>query len=78
MDAYGATGFTSSGRMGSSSGDDLNIATRGRSRNIEPVRRTDSDSYFSSDFSGNDESDATPSQSSFLSASSYTEDGSQM
>ena len=77
MDAYGATGFTSSGRMGSSSGDDLNIATRGRSRNIEPIRRTDSDSYFSSDFSGDDESDATPSQSSFLSASSHTDDGSQ-
>ena len=51
MDAYGATAFASIGRIDSSSGDDRNMAIRGRSRNIEPIRRTDSDSYFSSDFS---------------------------
>lgn len=77
MNAYGTTGFTSSGRIDSSSGDDRYPATRGRSRNIEPVHRTDSDSYFSSSFSEDEESDATPSHSSFRSASSYTDDGSQ-
>lgn len=77
MDAYGATGFASIGRIDSSSGDDHNMAIRGRSRNIEPIRRTDSDSYFSSDFSDDDESDMTPSQSSVFSASSFTDDGSQ-
>jgi len=77
MNAYGSTGFVSGSRNNGSSGSDRDFATRGRSRNIEPVtrRRDEDSSYFSSDFSGDEESDESPS--SFFSASSYTEDGSQ-